>query len=75
MEVKVGGIYKHFKGHEIKVLMIAKHTETMEQMVVYEHLGTNEIWVRPYDMFLSKVDKEKYPNEKQVYRFEYVGEA
>lgn len=74
MEVVVGGTYKHFKGHLIKVIVIAKHSETEEKMVVYNHLDTGEIWVRPYDMFLSKVDHEKYPEVEQEYRFEYTGE-
>lgn len=72
MEVVVGGTYKHFKGMKILVIAIAKHSETLEKMVVYKHLGTDEIWVRPYDMFISKVDKEKYPDINQEYRFELV---
>ena len=68
MEVKINGIYKHFKGMIVKVMAIAKHSETLEEMVIYEHDG--EIWVRPYDMFLEKVDKEKYPDIEQEYRFE-----
>ncbi len=70
MEVVVGGIYKHFKGFKILVIAIAKHSETLEKMIVYKHLDTDEIWVRPYDMFISKVDKNKYPDIKQEYRFE-----
>lgn len=70
MEVKVGNIYRHFKGMKVKVIALAKDSETLEDMVVYEHLDTNEIWVRPYKMFVSKVDKEKYPNISQEYRFE-----
>ena len=72
MEVVVGGIYRHFKGFKILVIAIAKHSETLEKMIVYKHLDTNEIWVRPYDMFISKVDKDKYPNIKQEYRFELI---
>ena len=70
MNVKVGNIYKHFKGMQVKVIALAKDSETLEDMVVYEHLGTKEVWVRPYKMFISKVDKEKYPNISQEYRFE-----
>ena len=70
LEVVVGGIYKHFKGFKILVIAIAKHSETLEKMIVYKHLDTDEIWVRPYDMFISKVDKNKYPDIKQEYRFE-----
>ena len=70
MDVKVGNVYKHFKGMKVKVIALAKNSETLEDMVVYEHLDTKEVWVRPYKMFISKVDKEKYPNISQEYRFE-----
>jgi len=70
MEIKVGKKYKHFKGNIIEVIAIAKHTETLEDMVVYTH--DNNVWVRPYSMFLERVDKEKYPNAEQEYRFEEV---
>ena len=72
MEVIKGKRYLHFKGHEIKVLEIAKHTETEEMMVVYEHEGTGVIWARPYEMFVSKVDREKYPDVEQEYRFQLI---
>ena len=71
-KINVGKIYRHFKGHLYKVVCIAKHTETMEDMVVYENLETHEYWVRPYNMFNSLVDKDKYPGIKQKYRFEEV---
>ena len=70
MEVIVGKTYKHFKGTLHKVIAIAKHSETLEDMVVYTH--DDQIWVRPYNMFIEKVDKEKYPDVKQEYRFELV---
>ncbi len=70
MEVKPGQTYRHFKGCVIKVIAVAKHTETQEELVVYEHDGT--VWARPYAMFISKVDKEKYPDVKQEYRFELI---
>ena len=69
-EVIPGKTYKHFKGDLVKVLYIAKDSETLNKKVVYEH--KKEIWVRDYDMFISKVDKIKYPNVKQEYRFEEV---
>ena len=69
-KISVNKIYKHFKGHIVKVISIAEHTETGEKLVIYEHLGDNKIWARPYDMFNSLVDKDKYPDVKQVYRFE-----
>lgn len=70
MEVQIGKIYRHFKGMKIKVIALGKHTETLEELVIYEELDTQEIWVRPLSMFLSKVDHEKYPEIKQEYRFE-----
>ena len=69
-EVKVGKKYKHFKGDIVTVLYIAKDSETLDEKVVYEH--NNQIWVRDKNMFLSKVDKEKYPYVEQVYRFEEI---
>lgn len=71
MEIQVGKIYRHFKGDLYIIEGIARHTETDEKMVVYRALyGENILYTRPYDMFCSKVDREKYPNEKQEYRFE-----
>jgi len=71
-EIKVGKKYRHFKGHEVIVELIAKDSETLEPMVVYKHLGKDEYWVRSYEMFISVVDKEKYPDVKQKYRFEEI---
>lgn len=70
MEVTKGQVYRPFKGDLMTIVAVAKHTETEELMVVYEHNGT--IWARPYDMFLSKVDKKKYPDVEQEYRFQLV---
>lgn len=68
------GIYSY------KVLGAAKHTETGELMMIYQalydsrifHINYGEIFVRPFDMFMSKVDKKKYPDIKQKYRFELL---
>ena len=66
-----GEKYKHFKlGKIVTIIGISRHTETEELAVVYEYEGT--IWSRPLEMFMSEVDKEKYPNAEQKYRFELV---
>ena len=68
-------IYRHFKNKDYKVLHIAEHTETNELMVIYQALyGEYKIYARPYDMFASKVDRVKYPNVEQKYRFEEIEE-
>ena len=71
IEVKIKGIYKHFKGDYYLVEDIAINSETDEKMVVYRKLYEDaSLYVRPYDMFLERVDKEKYPEVTQEYRFE-----
>lgn len=70
-EVKINGIYKHFKGDYYLVVDIANHSETKEKYIVYRRLyGDGSLWIRPMDMFLSEVDSLKYPEVKQKYRFE-----
>jgi hypothetical protein len=67
------GYYRHFKGNLYRVLMTAKHTETEESMVIYQAMyGHRQIWCRPYSDFVAKVDKTKYPNSSQTYRFEKI---
>ena len=64
---------RHFKNKEYLVIDVAWHTENEEYVVIYKALyGDYNLYVRPLDMFLSKVDKIKYPNATQEYRMELV---
>ena len=72
-EIQIGKKYRHFKGKEYLVLHIAKHSETWEDYIVYQALyGDCAGYVRPYAMFASEVDREKYPDVKQKFWFELV---
>lgn len=70
-QLKIHGVYKHFKGNYYLVEDLAYDSETKEEMVVYRRLyGDGSLWVRNKEMFLSEVDHVKYPNVTQKYRFE-----
>ena len=75
-EVKVGAKYMHFKGHLVEVLGVAKHSETLENMVIYKHLGTNELWARPEEMFCDESDISSREDNVtgQKHRFELYEE-
>ena len=65
------GRYKHFKGNEYQILGVAKHSETMEEYVVYQKLYDDRgLWIRPKSMFLETVERDG----KIMPRFEYIGE-
>lgn len=67
----IPGRYRHFKGNHYRVIGIAIHSETMEEMVIYvTQYGEGKTWVRPLEIFLSKAILDG----KEVARFEFVGE-
>ena len=66
-------MYRHFKGNIYQIRCLARHSETGEQMVVYQAMyDTFQIYVRPLSMFMDEVDRTKYPDAKQTYRFELL---
>ena len=69
MEIKKGR-YRHFKGNEYEVVAVARHSETLEEMVVYKALyGEGGLWVRPAEMWNETVERDG----KEVKRFEFIG--
>ena len=77
-EIKIGQKYRHFKNKEYIVLDIVYDSESnnddeYKKVVIYQALYGDKLkWARPYDMFNSEVDHEKYPEVKQLYRFEEI---
>lgn len=67
-------MYRHFKGKQYQIRCLAKHSETGEMMVVYQQMYEPfETYVRPLSMFMEEVDREKYPDAGQKYRFALLG--
>lgn len=74
-ELKPNMRVRHFKGKTYKIIALAEHTETAETLVIYQaEYGNFKIYARPLFMFESEVDREKYPDILQKYRFEIVGD-
>ena len=72
-EIKIHGIYRHFKGDYYIVEEIPKDCETLEDVVIYRKLYEDgSCWVRPLKDFIGEVNKEKYPKVEQVYKFELI---
>lgn len=68
-----GDVVRHFKGRRYEILYFARDSETREEVVVYRALyGERGVWVRPKAMFFSPVDRAKYPDAPQDWRFERV---
>lgn len=72
---KKGEIYRHFKGNLYEIIIIARDSETLEEKVVYKELDGDSAYVRSLPMFVSLVDKVKYPDAKQEFRFERVTDS
>ena len=71
-ELKLNHLYRHFKGDLYITVDVAFDSETTRPVVIYRNLHDMNLWIRDLEEFLSKVDKEKYPDAAQTYRFEEI---
>lgn len=76
-ETRSGQLYRHFKGTVYRIITVGHHSETGEKMVVYYDIdekvsAVSDPCIRPLAMFMSEVDRSKYPNVKQKFRFEEI---
>ena len=73
---KSGQLYRHFKGNIYRIITVAKHSETGERLVIYKRDDADEdnAYARPLEMFLSEVDRRKYPDVREKYRFTLCSE-
>lgn len=67
-EITVGKIYKHYKGNVYKIIALAKHSETCEDMIVYQNVDKGDIWTRPKSMWSEEVEVDG----KKVLRFSLI---
>jgi len=65
-QIEIGKNYKHYKGNIYKIIGFAKHSETLEEMIIYQSEKSGEIWVRPYKMWNETVD------DKETLRFTLI---
>jgi hypothetical protein len=76
LRIQIGCVYHHFKGGIYRILALAKDCNNPSKTyVIYQNISNGDTWSREYDEFASKVDKSKYPNVNQEYRFELVHES
>ena len=69
MEIKKG-VYQHYKGHKYRILGVAKHSESLDELVVYRKLDNDELWVRPIEMFVENVEADG----QTISRFKYLSD-
>ena len=75
-KIEIGQKYKHFKGIIVEIICIAKDSEDLKEMVVYNHIDNGELWVRPLEEFLDEKDVSSREDNitGQKYRFELINE-